>query len=61
MGNRKAVTVIGLVEESTEATKEEIEKEIFEELLEVYLTISWLKRLKKPLSWKTNIPISFFS
>lgn len=47
MRNRKAVIVIGLVEESIEATKEENEKEICEELLEVYLTIPWLKNVEK--------------
>ncbi|MDH5448407.1 MAG: hypothetical protein OEY24_00120 [Candidatus Bathyarchaeota archaeon] len=60
MGKRKAVIVIGLVEESAGTTKEEIEKEIFEKLSKASLTIPWLKNVKKPKPWKTNIQNSFF-
>ena len=47
MKNRKAVIVIGLVAESAEKTKEEIEKEIFEELSESYPKIPWLRNVEK--------------
>jgi len=47
MKNRKAVIVIGLVAEIDEATKEEIEKEILEELLKPCPIIPWLKNVEK--------------
>lgn len=47
MKNRKAIIVIGLVEESAKITIEEIEKEIFEELLKACPTIPWLKNVEK--------------
>jgi len=47
MKTRKAVIVIDLVAESTETTKEQIEKEIFEELSKAYATIPWLKKVEK--------------
>lgn len=39
--------MISLVEESTEVANEEIEKEIFAELLEGILKIPWCKRIEK--------------
>lgn len=47
MGNRKAVIVISLVEESAEVATEHIEGEIFEALSKAYAVIPWLKNVEK--------------
>jgi DNA-binding PadR family transcriptional regulator len=47
MKNKKAIIVISLVEESTEATNEEIEKEILEELSKDGTIVPWLKKVEK--------------
>ncbi|MFQ6032915.1 MAG: hypothetical protein ACE5K2_08350 [Candidatus Zixiibacteriota bacterium] len=44
---KKAVIVISLVNESTEKSNEEIEKEIFEVLTKEPPTIPWLKKVEK--------------
>lgn len=44
---RKAVIVISLVEESAEKTSKEIERQIFKELLERPVKISWMKEVEK--------------
>ena len=45
--NKKATIVIRLVEESTEKSDEEIEREILEELSKHPPTIPWLKKVEK--------------
>jgi len=47
MMNRRAMILIELVAESTEVTKEEIEKEICKELTKACPTIPWLKKVEK--------------
>lgn len=47
MKRRKVLIEINLVEESAEAVKEEIEKEIFEELSKQYSAIPWLENVEK--------------
>jgi len=44
---KKAVIVISLVEESSEKTNEEIEKEIFKELSARPTKIPWMKNVEK--------------
>ena len=47
MRNKKAVITIQLVEESTDKSDEEIEKEIFESLSKGLPRIPWLAEVKK--------------
>lgn len=47
MKNKKAVITIQLVEESTDKSDEEIEKEIFESLSKGLPRIPWLAEVKK--------------
>jgi hypothetical protein len=44
---KKAVIVISLVNESTEKTNEEIEREIFKELSKRPVKIPWMKKVEK--------------
>lgn len=44
---KKAVIVISLVEESTEKTNEEIEREIFKELSGRPAKIPWMEKVEK--------------
>jgi hypothetical protein len=46
---KKATIVISLVDESSENSSEEIEKEIFEELSKGLPKIPWFKRVEKVL------------
>ncbi|MFQ6086724.1 MAG: hypothetical protein ACE5OV_01760 [Candidatus Bathyarchaeia archaeon] len=44
---KKAVIIVSLVEESTDKTSEEIEKEIFKELSRRPVKIPWMEKVEK--------------